>query len=280
MSLVAAAAGALGAMLLFPPSPESTGQRPAATDGSERGGLRWAANLSGPARVIDGDTLDVGGTRVRLHGVDAPEAAQSCFTAAAGWPCGRRATQALAALLDGGSVACAVRDRDRYGRAVAVCRRDGVDVNGWLVAEGWAVAYRRYSHAYVELESAARAAGRGIWAGEFAMPWDWRRGKRIVHTASERPRASGVVAREGERCGIKGNVSYNGDRRLYHMPGDRDYAKTRISPGARRAVVLLRSRGARSRVAAYGAVVAAVVGIEQGGADRPQHGVGRGANGA
>lgn len=229
--LVVATAGALGAMLLFPASPESPAYRADAPDVAVPDAPSWAADLSGPARVIDGDTLDVGGTRVRLHGVDAPEAAQSCFTGAAGWPCGRRATQALAALLDGGLVACAERDRDRYGRVVAVCRRDGLDVNGWLVAEGWAVAYRRYSDAYVELEAAARAAGRGIWAGEFVMPWDWRRGERVLHVAAERPPATGTDAGERERCDIKGNVSYNGDRRLYHMPGDRDYAKTRISAG-------------------------------------------------
>lgn len=227
--LVAAAGGALGAMLLFPASPESAGRRADATDVRVPDALGWAADLSGPARVIDGDTLDVGATRVRLHGVDAPEAAQSCFAADGGWPCGRRATQALAALVDGGVVACAERDRDRYGRVVAVCRRGGLDVNGWLVARGWAAAYRRYSHAYVDEESAARAARRGIWAGEFAMPWDWRRGKRVVRGAPERPAAT--VARERARCDIKGNVSYSGDRRLYHMPGDRDYESTRISPG-------------------------------------------------
>ena len=226
---MAAAAGALGAMLLFPASPQSPGYRP--PDVAVSAALPWAVDLSGPARVIDGDTLDVDGTRVRLHGVDAPEAAQSCFTADAGWPCGRRATQALATLLQEGVVACAERDRDRYGRVVAVCRRDGLDVNGWLVAQGWAVAYRRYSHAYVEQEAAARAAGRGVWSGEFVMPWDWRRGRRVVQVAPERPPATGTVARERGRCDIKGNVSYNGDRRLYHMPGDRDYAGTRISPG-------------------------------------------------
>lgn len=228
--LVAAAGGALGAMLLFPAASESPAQVPDATNPPIPAIRSWTADLSGPARVIDGDTLDVGGTCVRLHGVDAPEAAQSCFTADAGWPCGRRATQALATLLQGGVIACAELDRDRYGRVVAACRRDGLDVNGWLVGEGWAVAYRRYSDAYVELEAAARAARRGIWAGEFVMPWDWRRGKRIVQVTRERPPAPGSAA-SPRGCDIKGNVSYNGDRRLYHMPGDRDYSSTRISPG-------------------------------------------------
>ena len=97
------------------------------------------------------------------------------------------------------------------------------------MAQGWAVAYRRYSHAYVELESAARAAARGVWAGEFVMPWDWRRGRAAGRTRAG-PGDPDGRARAG-RCDIKGNVSYNGDRRLYYMPGDRDYASTRISPG-------------------------------------------------
>lgn len=228
--LVAAAGGALGAMLLFPASP-SSGKGANPTDVPVPDALPGAANMSGPARVIDGDTLDIGGTRVRLHGVDAPEVAQGCFTADAGWPCGRRATQALATFLQAGVIACAELDRDRYGRVVATCRRDGMDVNGWLVGQGWAVAYRRYSDAYVEQEAAARAARRGIWAGEFVMPWDWRRGKRVAQATLERPPTTGSVARDRGRCDIKGNVSYSGDRRIYHMPGDRDYASTRISPG-------------------------------------------------
>ena len=187
----------------------------------------FAADLSGRARVIDGDIIDIGGARVRLHGVDAPESAQGCLAGGERWPCGSRATRALAQRIDGRTVACAQRDRDRYGRIVAVCWQDGRDVNAWLVAEGWALAYRRYSRAYVDEESAAKAARKGVWRGEFVAPWDWRRGERLQGAARE---ARGATEDAPGRCSIKGNISHKSGKRIYHMPGDRDYAPTRISP--------------------------------------------------
>jgi endonuclease YncB( thermonuclease family) len=75
-------------------------------------------------------------------------------------------------------VSCEARDIDRYGRTIAVCSQDGVDLNSWMVEEGWAVAYRQYSRDYVGEEANARRAGRNIWSGSFVMPWDWRRGAR------------------------------------------------------------------------------------------------------
>ena len=124
--IAAAACGTVGAMLLFPASPTSPmGAGAAAPVAPAR-----TADLSVPARVIDGDNLDLGGTGVRLHGVDALEAGQSCFTDGRGWLCGRHATRALAGLLDGRVVACVERDLDRYGRVVAACQRDGLDING------------------------------------------------------------------------------------------------------------------------------------------------------
>jgi hypothetical protein len=71
-----------------------------------------------------------------------------------------------------------IRDTDRYGRTVAVCSSRGVDLNGWLVTQGWAVAYRHYSRDYVRAEDQARAASRGVWSGQFDMPWEWRADRR------------------------------------------------------------------------------------------------------
>ena len=176
--------------------------------------------------MIDGDTNEVGTARIRLFGVDAPESAQSCLAESGRWSCGEQATRALAGRIDGRSVACEERDRDRYGRIVAVCRHGGQDVNAWLVRGGWAVAYRRYSTAYAGEEAAAKGAQQGLWRGEFVPPWDWRRGVRLTAASREPSRGS---ARDRGHCNIKGNISHNSARRIYHMPGDRDYERTRIS---------------------------------------------------
>jgi len=140
---------------------------------------RAASALTTPARVIDGDTLDVGGARIRLHGMDAPESRQSCRVGDKRWSCGREAAWALVGGIGRRPVACQERDRVRYGRVVAVCSAAGMDLNAWMVAEGWAFAYRRYSNAYVAEESGARAARRGVWRGEVVPPSDWRKGKRL-----------------------------------------------------------------------------------------------------
>ena len=143
-------------------------------DASANGG----ATVSGRARVIDGDTLEVGGARIRLHGIDAPESAQRCRAGGRAWRCGSEATRALERRIGSRTVACAARDRDRYGRTVAVCRVGGADVNAWMVAEGWAFAYRKYSTEYVAEETAAKAAKRGVWRGDVVAPWDWRRSRK------------------------------------------------------------------------------------------------------
>ena len=140
--------------------------------------------LAGAARVIDGDTLVVAGQRVRLHGIDAPERKQFCrFPALGRYPCGQAAAQLLTrqiAVVSGGHASCAISGRDRYGRAIGVCHdTNGTDLGGWLVAHGWALAYRRSTTTYVPQEDRARANGAGRWAGAFVPPWAWRRGARL-----------------------------------------------------------------------------------------------------
>ena len=144
----------------------ATGRGSRAPGRNERVRVFRASPLRGPASAIDGDTVDVGGVLVRLHGVDAPESAQSCRSAGGGrWPCGREAARALAEQVDGELLACEERDRDAYGRVVAACRVRGQDLNAWMVAQGWPLAYLPYATDYVGLESQARAAG-------------WRRSRR------------------------------------------------------------------------------------------------------
>jgi endonuclease YncB( thermonuclease family) len=132
--------------------------------------------ISGRAKIIDGDSLEVAGARIRLFGIDAPEAHQQCRDARAlNYPCGREATRALAALT-GARVTCTLVTHDRYERDVATCTANGRDLGDAMVRAGHAVDYARHSGGrYETAEREARAAKRGIWAGTFEEPEAWRR---------------------------------------------------------------------------------------------------------
>lgn len=132
--------------------------------------------LVGYARVIDGDTLDLSGQRIRLNGVDAPEATQTCDRQGQPYRCGEAATKALANLVQDTLVRCDSTGTDRYRRILARCRTVPGDISlgAWLVRNGYAVAYHQYSYEFIPEELVARAAGRGLWAGTFQMPWDYR----------------------------------------------------------------------------------------------------------
>ena len=134
-------------------------------------------SIVGQASVVDGDSLEIRGERIRLFGIDAPEARQTCTRDGRPWRCGQIAAQRLEALIGGRNLRCEPEDIDRYGRVVAVCYEGEIDLNGALVAEGLALAYRDFSRRYVPDEDAARSAGRGVWARgvQFEPPWEWRR---------------------------------------------------------------------------------------------------------
>ena len=135
--------------------------------------------ITGQASVIDGDTIDIRGTRIRLHGIDAPESRQSCRdNRGATYRCGQRAAMALSGKIRRQTMSCQRTDTDRYGRTVAVCWLKAENVNAWMVREGWAIAYRRFSNDYVLHEDAAKRAKRGVWSGKFMTPEGWRRAKR------------------------------------------------------------------------------------------------------
>lgn len=133
------------------------------------------SGLMGRASVIDGDTIDIHGTRIRLNGIDAPESRQTCEANGANYRCGQRAAIALSDFLATRVVSCEQTGTDRYRRVLATCSVDGTDMGGWMVSQGWAIAYRKYSVAYVQVEEKAQAEKRGIWAGTFLNPEQWRR---------------------------------------------------------------------------------------------------------
>lgn len=184
-----------------------------------------ATEVAGQARVIDGDTIDIGGTRIRLHGIDAPESGQRCRDGAGhAYRCGAVATDMLEYLIGDASVSCAGAEWDRYGRLIAICRQAGRNINAEMVWRGWARAFLRYSQDYAIAEADASAARRGLWAGSFSAPWAFRSAQ--AQTADGN---TPTPVRNGSPmlgCVIKGNISANG--RIYHMPGSRYYDRTVI----------------------------------------------------
>lgn len=133
-----------------------------------------SAQFSGPAVAIDGDTLEMTGERVRLSGIDAPEAAQTCERTGEAWACGKDATAFLARLVAGRTVECEQRDRDAYGRSVSICRVGDRDLGSSLLLAGLAVAASNAGDDYAEVEGRARTYRQGIWASVFQRPEEFR----------------------------------------------------------------------------------------------------------
>ena len=182
--------------------------------------------MSGPARVVDGDTLHIDGypNNIRLERIDTPETHQTCENARGStYPCGVMAADRLRSLIGSPPGTCEASGFDGYGRPLATCSVGKLELNAAMVVSGWAVEFDRYSDGrYAGYEEEAKTAGVGLWQGKFVMPWEWRDRKR--QEAAEQP-----VSSSGTDCEIKGNISRNG--RIYHMPGQADYDRVRISEG-------------------------------------------------
>jgi endonuclease YncB( thermonuclease family) len=138
--------------------------------------------ISGRAHVIDGDSLNVAGTPIRVFGIDAPEWRQRCRAADGHlYRCGRWAFRALAQRLRSAPVRCVPLARDRFARLVATCYQGNNDLARWLVAQGLALDWPRYSGGiYADTQDAARRAARGLWQGAFVRPWEWRHGASSI----------------------------------------------------------------------------------------------------
>ena len=132
-----------------------------------------AAELAGPPKVIDGETLEVAGQRLRLYGVDAPDLRQTCEIRGRTYNCGRVSRTALMDLVAGVDVRCRTRGRKVGDAMLASCQAAGYDLAAGMVHTGWAMAYPREGTTYARIEKQAAKAKRGLWQGAFVPPWEW-----------------------------------------------------------------------------------------------------------
>jgi endonuclease YncB( thermonuclease family) len=135
-----------------------------------------ADDLTGQASIIDGDTLEIHGARIRLWGIDAPESSQFCRGEdSLLYKCGAKAANDLDAFIATRPVNCSPITLDRYGRTVAACSVEGVDLGDWLVRNGLALDWPQYSKGkYDAAQRDAEHSGRGMWAGSYVEPWLYR----------------------------------------------------------------------------------------------------------
>ena len=141
--------------------------------------------ISGKALVVDGDTIKINKKKIRLFGIDAPEKKQICqkiylsfiiFNFQKDYPCGEESSLVLLKKLQGKKVECILENnKDKYKRYIGTCYIQKQDINGWLVKNGYAVAYRKYSKRYVLQEQYAKKNKLGLWRGNFLEPEKWRR---------------------------------------------------------------------------------------------------------
>ena len=140
--------------------------------------------ISGFAKVVDGDTIKINSKKIRLYGIDAPEKKQKCkktyltisfMSFTKDYMCGEVSTQKLIKKINKQKLNCNILDVDRYKRLIGECFKRNINLNSWMVSNGYAVAYRKYSKKYVSDEINAKNNKIGIWQGKFEMPWDYRR---------------------------------------------------------------------------------------------------------
>lgn len=136
----------------------------------------FAGQIAGKASVVDGDTIDVAGTRIRLFGIDAPEADQTCHDDDGKiYRCGQVATTALSDFLAQKVVTCDPLNLDSKGDTVATCMVDDTDIGDWVVRKGLGLDWPAYSKdRYAEAQKAAERSGDGLWGGQWVTPWQYR----------------------------------------------------------------------------------------------------------
>lgn len=188
-----------------------------------------AQAISGSATATDGDSLTIGSQRIRLFGIDAPELDQTCVTQDKTWQCGEQARTTLASLIGDERIDCRVSGADQYGRSLAKCSTQFLELNEAMVELGWAVAYTQYSPDYKETETRAKQRRSGIWNSVFTAPAEHRKALSHRDEASVQSRPRSAVRDTSAHvlgCRIKGNRNRRGEW-IYHMPGMPYYDVTR-----------------------------------------------------
>ena len=146
-----------------------------------------AEEISGIPKIIDGDTVHINNYKFRLEGIDAPEMKQQCkkeslkissaigFSFYKDYSCGQVSKAKLKAKINGSKIKCIFTSKDRYKRYIATCFKGETNLNQWMVRNGYAIAYRRYSKKYVSDEDFAKEKKLGLWQGKFMYPEKWRK---------------------------------------------------------------------------------------------------------
>jgi len=173
------------------------------------------ASAADRIRVLDGNTLEVNGTPLDLAGIDAPELDQICRQYGNEWPCGQEARNVLERTIGAREVTCLDRGRDAAGRQLADCRVGVESLALGMLLSGMAVTTPESPGAYQNAEAIAREARRGLWAGEFVRPAEWRQGARLTPVGTD------------QRCRIKGTVTDG--KRIYLVPDSPGYAGAAVS---------------------------------------------------
>ena len=146
-----------------------------------------ASEISGIPVITDGDTIKIFDKRIRFHGIDAPEKKQLCkkpflnimiFTFHEDYSCGQKSTEALIKKINNQKITCKISDVDYFKRLIGECYKRKTNLNSWMVSNGYAVAFRKYSKKYVSEEILAKQEKKGMWQGKFEMPWDYRKFKK------------------------------------------------------------------------------------------------------
>ena len=144
-------------------------------------------SITGHAKVTDGDTIKINTFKIRLNGIDAPEKKQKCkrayleifiFIFYEDYSCGQKSTEALIKKINNQKITCKISNVDYFKRLIGECYKRKINLNAWLVSNGHAVAFRKYSKKYVSHETLAKQEKKGMWQGKFEMPWDYRKSNK------------------------------------------------------------------------------------------------------